>query len=377
MEHNKINKPAPERPPVPVVLFVLSLLALLPVVAAGYLASYETLVQLAIRLGWEHPATLPIVTDAMIPAFLLLDFAYTIGGRGMPLLRWGAWAGTAFTIYANYSVDDSVLRTIPPLIPVMAAETFRIYCLYRKGLDDDTMMDRVRFMRWVVSPIRTTILRVRMHRSELTSYRSAIALEDAVRYARSVARAELERIGRKPRLLVLRRRLPEDVFHRLKDWRLPARARVLVDRSVTDPAVDWESAVAGWIRTSVQTAHPDCYSDPKPEKRRTTDRTETGGTPDPKPDRTSDPKPDPKPDRTSDPSRTETRFDVGPFPDRDPEESLLGWAQRVNDKHVELHNRPISAENLRTVLRCSKPTANALTHQVRGDGESPLRAVSE
>jgi hypothetical protein len=210
----------------------------LAVAAMGYITSFDNLMTYAKKHGFLVAPALPIGLDLGIPALLLLDSL-----RPSAYLRWSAWGLTAFTVFANAAVTpgggitSAVLHAVMPAVAVVFFETARHL------REDPSRMDRIRFARYAVSPVRTVRLRVRMIRWEVTSYADALRLESAILLARAVLVSEYhQRVWRRTEKLV-----PVILRHQLDTGQVPHQLFF---------ETDWPAAVRSWVREVLDDLDP-------------------------------------------------------------------------------------------------------------------------
>lgn len=217
----------------------------LGVAAMGYAGSFTHLQEYGATHGFPfRGAALPIGLDLGIPALLLLDWL----NRSL-FLRVGAWSLALWTVFANGAVADGSL-TGRLLHATMPAVAIVIVEAARHLRDDPTQMDRIRWSRYLVAPVRTVRIRARMIAWEVTSYTEALRLESAVLYAQAMLTAELG--GKSWRQT--RKRVPVVLLHSLRTWQMPAGLAY---------ATDWEAAVRDWIRGTLDELNPQLKPKPR------------------------------------------------------------------------------------------------------------------
>jgi len=223
--------------------YALAFTAGVTVAAVGDVISFSNLRKFASEHTFPIDWGLPVVLDAGIPAFLLLDSM-----RPSKFFRVCAWVLSAITVVANVAVtpDPSwISRGLHGLAP---AVSILWYEAMRHLHDDDKKMDRVRLMRYLVSPVRTVRLRVRMIRWEVTSYSSALALESGILHARAVLVSEYRRqVWRRTRKAV-----PVILRHQLDTGQLPVEL-------LGGPG--WQVAVRAWVIEALDELDPRRHAD--------------------------------------------------------------------------------------------------------------------
>jgi hypothetical protein len=227
--------------------YALALAGGLTVAGVGDYMSFRNLMKYAARHDFNPGWGLPVGLDAGIPALLLLDSL-----RPSRFLRMAAWALSAGTVVANAAVtpDQSwVARGLHGIMPALAIVWYEAIRRLNRAEADEAAMDRVRFLRYVVSPVRTVRLRVRMIRWEVTSYAEALHLESAILFARAVLVSEYgQRDWRGTRKAV-----PVILRHQLDTGQLPAELYAGPDRTVE---IRW------WVRTILDDLAPERHAVP-------------------------------------------------------------------------------------------------------------------
>lgn len=178
-------------------VIAIAVLGATAVSVIGLLSSYKTLsTTAATTWGWQWPWALPIGIDLAIPSFtliglLLIQFDIPVGW--VPIFP---RALTVATVYLNWSADRTTPGRLGHAALVMLWVVFseiagRVYA-HQAALRDETRIERVRRIRWVLAPLSTASLWRRMQLWEITSYRQALGMERN----RKLVRAELrERFG--------------------------------------------------------------------------------------------------------------------------------------------------------------------------------------
>jgi hypothetical protein len=226
------------------------------VAGVGYYASFNNLRRYAAEHGFSFPAGLPIGMDLGIPALLLLDSL-----RPNRFLRWSAWTITAATIAGNAAVTpghDMLSAGLHAILPLIAVVFFEAARRFKRAEDPAEIarkaarkLDRIRWSRYLVAPVRTVRLRARMVAWEMGSYRDALKLESAILYARTVLCAAYgERSWRSTRKLI-----PISLKHQLDTGQLP-------DRMLYE--TDLQGAVREWVLATLDELAPE-LADPTPE----------------------------------------------------------------------------------------------------------------
>lgn len=227
------------------------------VAGVGYYSSFNNLKRYAAEHGFSFPAGLPIGMDLGIPALLLLDSL-----RPNRFLRWSAWAITAATIAGNAAVTpghDILSAGLHAILPLIAVVFFEAARRFKRAEDPAEIarkaarkLDRIRWSRYLVRPVRTVRLRARMVAWETTSYKTALQLESAILYARTVLAYEYgQRSWAATRNLV-----PIILVHQLDTGQLPER--MLYE-------TDWQAAVRAWVLATLNELDPSRVPEPEPE----------------------------------------------------------------------------------------------------------------
>ncbi|MGW0033071.1 DUF2637 domain-containing protein [Streptomyces sp. NPDC003314] len=178
---------------------ILTVLGGAAVGGLGFYASFDTVSLKAAQWGFTDPWVLPAAIDSAIPVFTV---AYLLLIRtGMPLwwARLVPWALSLVTCALNVAAGTSLWSKIAHgamsllwvAVSEIAAHTYAVRIGAATGRR--RQMDKVRWARWFLSPLPTFRLWRRMKLWELTSYDTALRLEQE----RLVYEAQLQaRFGR-------------------------------------------------------------------------------------------------------------------------------------------------------------------------------------
>ncbi|MGW4897383.1 DUF2637 domain-containing protein [Kitasatospora sp. NPDC004240] len=164
-------------------LIVIVAIASVTIAGIGFLGSYTAVRELAVQQGFGRFSTLfPIGIDVGILALLALDLLLSWLRIPFPLLRQTAWLLTAATIAMNAASAwprplGVGMHAVIPLLFVVIAEAGRHAISRLAKLTDSRRMESVRFMRWLLSPLRTFAMWRRMQLWELRSVDEAVRLE--------------------------------------------------------------------------------------------------------------------------------------------------------------------------------------------------------
>ncbi|MGW7239790.1 DUF2637 domain-containing protein [Streptomyces sp. NPDC054804] len=237
-----------ERPKVPPLtrpemgLAGLGALAAAAVGALGLYSSFDAVSLAAARWGFSNPHTLPIAIDVAIPVFTLANLMLIRLDMALAWVRFVPWVLTLVTCWLNVAAGSSLSAKVAhgtmPLLWVVFSEIGAHVYAVRIGAVTGRRMEKIRFSRWLLSPLSTFALWRRMTLWEVTSYSDALALERE----RLLVRADLrERYGR--------------------NWRskTPRRERVMLRMGELAPATEQEAP-------SPPPSEPP--ADPKPRPRR-------------------------------------------------------------------------------------------------------------
>ncbi|MFD8810293.1 DUF2637 domain-containing protein [Streptomyces sp. NPDC059627] len=237
-----------ERPKVPPLtrpemgLAGLGALAAAAVGALGLYSSFDAVSLAAARWGFSNPHTLPIAIDVAIPVFTLANLMLIRLDMALAWVRFVPWVLTLITCWLNVAAGSSLSAKVAhgtmPLLWVVFSEIGAHVYAVRIGAVTGRRMEKIRFSRWLLSPVSTFALWRRMTLWEVTSYSDALALERE----RLLVRADLrERYGR--------------------NWRskTPRRERVMLRMGELAPATEQEAP------TPPPSESP---ADPKPRPRR-------------------------------------------------------------------------------------------------------------
>jgi hypothetical protein len=298
----------------------------------GLYSSYSNLAAYGHTIGFHFGPAVPIALDVGIPSFLILDSL-----RPTVLLRGVAWTLAAFTVFANGAAGHGdamsrIVHMMMPAVPILIFEGIR-----HLG-QDETRMEKVRLSRYLVSPVGTARLRVRMIRWEVTSYREALRVESAVLTARSVLVSEYRQESwRRTRGLV-----PAELRNHLHNGELP------MERFF---GPDWRLQVREWVCGVLDELDPHRMDRPAEQ-----DQSELDLEPD------SDLAEIDPWDRVWD---QRDQF----VSDRLPRDVVMFAIAAARDYHEQV-NRHISGEDLRRKLSIAKTRANTLAALIRRTYES-------
>lgn len=151
--------------------------------ALGFYASFDAVSAKALEWGFDEPWVLPTAIDSAIPVF---TGAYLFLIR-MDMRLWWArlvpWALSLITCALNVAAGDSLWSKVAHgamsllwvAVSEIAAHTYAVRIGAATG--KRRRMDKVRWARWVLSPLPTFLLWRRMKLWELTSYDEVLELE--------------------------------------------------------------------------------------------------------------------------------------------------------------------------------------------------------
>lgn len=223
------------------VRYALALAGGLTVAGVGDYMSFRNLMKFGERHDFEPGWGLPVGLDAGIPALLLLDSL-----RPSSFLRMAAWTLSAGTVVANAAVtpDQSwIARGLHGVMPALAITWYEAVRRLNRPAAAEGRMDRVRLVRYLVSPVRTVRLRFRMIRWEVTSYPEALRLESAILLARAVLVSEYGARDWRG----TRGRVPVILRHQLDTGQLPPELFF---------GTDWTAGVREWVRATLEDLGP-------------------------------------------------------------------------------------------------------------------------
>ena len=190
----------------------------------GLASSFDAVTQAAARWGFSEPWMVPVGIDIAIPVFTVTNLLLIRMNMPLGWVRAVPWALTAVTCWLNiaagHTLSAKIAHGVMPLLWVVLSEIAAHAYAVRIGAATGRRMDGVRRSRWFLDPFGTATLKRRMILWEITSYPEALKRERE----RQLARADLrERYGRR--------------------WRrkAPHRTRVLLRLGEYAPA-DTESA---------------------------------------------------------------------------------------------------------------------------------------
>ncbi|RSN93748.1 hypothetical protein DMH26_24035 [Streptomyces sp. WAC 05379] len=174
--------------------------------ALGLIASFDAVSEAAARWGFGEPWMLPVGIDVAIPVFTVANLLLIRMDMALAWVRFVPWVLTFVTCGLNVAAGQGMWAKVAhgtmPLLWVVFSEIGAHIYAVRIGAATGRRMEKIRFSRWLLSPLSTFALWRRMTLWEVTSY--AVALEKE--RERLLARAELrERYGRRWRSQTPRR----------------------------------------------------------------------------------------------------------------------------------------------------------------------------
>jgi hypothetical protein len=184
---------------------------LLAIAGIGFAVSFQTIARAAEARhmpGW--PILYPVLLDCTILALVIEARRAVDDGRSDLVPRLLAWLFAGFTLYVNAhgsAAGDWVgiaLHVAAPVSWVVFLELSR-WRKVRRARAEKT--DRLPLARWLFTPWRTLGMKKRMVLHHVTSYRVAVAREEALLLAKDLVRAAAGRRWRKTAPALLRHHL--------------------------------------------------------------------------------------------------------------------------------------------------------------------------
>ncbi|MER6161164.1 DUF2637 domain-containing protein [Streptomyces sp. NPDC001868] len=189
-----------ERPAVPPLtkpemgLAGLGALAAAGVGALGLIASFDAISSAAARWGFGEPWMLPVGIDVAIPVFTVANLLLIRMDMALAWVRFVPWVLTLITCGLNVAAGESLWAKVAhgtmPLLWVVFSEIGAHIYAVRIGAATGRRMEKVRFSRWMLSPLSTFGLWRRMTLWEITSYSEALKRERERQLARARLREE-------------------------------------------------------------------------------------------------------------------------------------------------------------------------------------------
>jgi hypothetical protein len=312
--------------------WALAVAALLALGLAGYgaVGSYETISDLAESKGVPLPGLVPAGVDGGLVGVVTLDLVLAWTAQPVGWLRQLARLLTIGTVAANASAGwpDPVavgLHSAAPVMLLVMVEAGRAVLLRRVGLASGTARDGIPVGRWVLSPLRTTLLWRRMVLWQIRSYPKAVEAELSLRRARALLRA---RYGRR-----WKRAAPFDLVWMLRTGmsadEVGVRVRSLVEGKSENATKPADSAADLASELGVREEKPHAVG-------------------------------------------RAARLGEGGIDD-----ALFAQVMRINEHHWARSGRPVSAETVRKQLRIGAEQARVLTRAVRAANRAVIDASSD
>ncbi|GAA2100395.1 hypothetical protein GCM10009801_72880 [Streptomyces albiaxialis] len=181
------------------VVIVLVFLGAAAVGLIGLYSSFDNVAEHMRDKGFEHPELVPLAVDIAIPVFGMSYLLLLRVNIRLDWVRWLSHALVGVTIYLNVTstneLDAQVGHTILPLLWVAFTEVIAHFYRVQIGRANGTHTDPIPRKRWIFSPIPTFLLWRRMHLWEITSYRTALDLEEQRIRAVTALRKRYGRFG--------------------------------------------------------------------------------------------------------------------------------------------------------------------------------------
>ncbi|HEY8455760.1 MAG TPA: DUF2637 domain-containing protein [Actinopolymorphaceae bacterium] len=210
----------------------------------GFVNSFRAVAEAAEPMFGPLAPTVPIGIDVGIAVFTGLDLVLAKLNMRPVWLRVVPWSLVAATIYLNVEGQDTwfgrVSHAVLPALWVVAVEVAtHAIRTHARLVSTKPRMDRIRFSRWVLSPVATALLWRRMVLWEIRSYPDALA-------------RERDRILARTRL--------QDTYGRIAwRWKAPRRERALYRLGELAPDALTEAVTAldtGGTATEAGAARP-------------------------------------------------------------------------------------------------------------------------
>jgi hypothetical protein len=168
----------------------------------GMVGFYVTVSDLAAHRGIPWAAFAPAGVDGGVISVVVLDLVLAWVGMPVGWLRQVVRVLSVGTIVANAITGwpDPVavgLHAAAPVMVLAMVEASRAVLLRRLGVESGTARDPIPPARWLLAPLRTALLWRRMVLWQVTSYRTAVDTELAVRRAAAMLRLHFGRRWRR------------------------------------------------------------------------------------------------------------------------------------------------------------------------------------
>lgn len=211
----------------------------------GFWLSYQNLSQAAAHHGWHTPWALPLIIDAGIPTYIIIDYLLVALGCRSWLARSIAWLFALLTVYLNGAVTPAtslqwrVAAMAAPSAWVLGIEVIRLlWRVLAKG--EVARREGIPVERWLANPFTAAMLARRKALLGVGPWALMNAIEDARVFLRDAVAAVRRK---RPDLPV-----PLSVSRAMRTGRFPGEVRAAIEQGVKDGgAAHWEPVTAGWL----------------------------------------------------------------------------------------------------------------------------------
>ncbi|WP_433513912.1 DUF2637 domain-containing protein [Nonomuraea sp. CA-143628] len=152
----------------------------------GLIASYEALHKFAVLMGVAAPERVALGFEAALIVIVSWDIVLTWTRRPVPLLRWVARIMTVLSVVANASAGWPDFRAMMLYVPAPLGVLAIVESIRHVLLAKHRTREPIPFARWFAHFRSSSRLRKLMVKWEITSYRTALDMEQRIEHAKTL-----------------------------------------------------------------------------------------------------------------------------------------------------------------------------------------------